>query len=224
MDLINFGLPSLADCLSADDLERLQSIAVRSRFADGQWLHMRGDDNVRMGIVVEGAVRLIRRREDGRHVTQTTWGPGQHFGFLPALAGEPRTHDAIAVGPTVVDQLAAEPLDEVLAERPSIVRALLHVTTRRLALMVDLYDDIRLMPPIVRLAKLLLLARRSTQGGDRIECVQEDLAQMLGLSGVTVGQLLKTLSRLGFVETGYGAVTILEADRLALWAASQNPL
>lgn len=224
MDLINFGLPSLASRLSPDDMDRLRAHAVRARYPDGKWLHARGDEPVSLGVVVEGAVRLVRRRPDGRFVTQTTWGPGHHFGHLPLATAGARSHDAFAVGPTIVDQLSAEAVEQLFIDRPAIVRALLDVTVRRLALLADLYDDIRLLPPIVRLAKLLLLAQRSGPSDGRIRCVQDDLAQLLGLSGVTVGQLLKKLASLGLIATGYGSITILDSARLELWAASQEPL
>jgi CRP-like cAMP-binding protein len=223
MDLMNFGLPSLAGRLSPEDLAHLRTLASRGRYGDGQLLHARGEGVLSLGLVVEGAVRLVRRRPDGRMITQSTWGPGHHFGYLPVTTSGGRSHDAIAVGPTVVDRLSPEAVEKLLAERPAVARALLDVTTRRLALLADLYDDMRLLPPIVRLAKLLLLALTGAPDG-RVRCVQDELAQLLGLSGVTVGQLLKKLSGLGLISTGYGYVTILDPERLDIWAAAQEPL
>ena len=222
MDLANFGLPSLMERLSSEDLAELQAMSRRTRFEDGQVIHSRGDPKPRLGLVIEGTVSIVRRRSDGRMVTVAGWGPGQHFGMESTLFGTVRTHDALAVGVTVVDHIGKAALEALLAQRPSILRALFDITCRRHMLLTECYDDVRLQPPLLRLAKLLMLSRQTSQRRDRIDCTQEDLAQCLSVSTVTVGQLLRRLVSDGLIETSYRTIHFVDPDALAQWIAERE--
>lgn len=222
MDLANFGLPPLAGLLSQEDLAQFRAVATRARFEDGQFIHTRGDPAPRVGLIVDGAVRLVRRRADGRIATLVSWGPGHHYGLESTLFGDSRTHDAVAIGPTVVDLVDKPSLEDLLDRRPTILRALFEITCRRNIGLTEVYDDLRLQPPAVRLAKLLLLAGRSSRQPDRIDCSQEDLAQTLALSTVTIGQLLRTLAADGYLQTGYRSISVLKPAALQSWIADQD--
>jgi CRP-like cAMP-binding protein len=222
MDLLGFTLPSLNDLLSEDDLATLAERSVRTRFDDGQQLHARGDPRSRFSIVVEGAVRFVRRRRDGRQITTITLGPGQFFGGFPLGQGAARTHDAVAVGPTAVDQMTGAEFDRLIEEKPAILRAMFEMNSHRLEALTELYDDARMSPPAVRIAKLFLLATRSESAPQRIECLQEDIGQALGLSAVTVAQSLRRLAEAGFIATRYRAIEVLDREKLAAFVRSEE--
>ena len=64
--------------------------------------------------------------------------------------------------------------------------------------------------------------RASAGGANRLECVQEDIANLLGMSTVTLTKALKALKSGGLIETGYRQVTISDTgkmhDLIAEWS------
>jgi CRP-like cAMP-binding protein len=198
----------------------LADAAQRKVYRDGQTLQMRGDPNPGLVIVINGAVRLVREHADGRRVELDTIPAGQFYGSPLALRHRVRTHGGIAVSDTIVDRISPTALDPVLTAHPEILRALLDVTTRRLFRMTELYDDARSLPPVVRIAKLLLdLGRRR---GGHVGTTQAGIAEALGLSSVTVGTSLKQLATARLIATRYRAVEITDAAALRAWVAQRT--
>lgn len=74
--------------------------------------------------------------------------------------------------------------------------------------------DARTLPPIDRIGKALGYAVNANGGEPVMKCRQEDLAQLLGLSGVTVSKALAELQRCGAVELGYRAIRVIDRMRL----------
>ena len=223
MASIDMGAPALTDLLTPDDLTHLRAASRRMRYVDGQMVHARGDPATRLSLVTEGAVRFVRRGRDGRLVTVSACGAGHSYGYLLASRRTTRTHEAVALGPTVVDHIAQAELEPLLRDRPSLARALLELASVRLMIAIDLYDDARRLPPRVRLAKLLLLSLRPGGEAGVVEGLQEDLAQALGVSDVTLSAALRVLADLGLVETGYRRITVPSAPRLRAWIEAQDP-
>jgi len=209
-------LPMRLDALlEPADLKVLAANARRQTYRDGDLLHSRGDSNVTMGLVVEGCVRLVRVMAGGHELIQATVQPGQHYADHILVTGSPRTHNAVAVGRTVVDHYSRDAFDNLL-NNPRIALALYRIGCQRLAQALDILDDLRGVPPEVQLVKLLLMMAHSRQT-DRIECRQEDLASMLGVSSVTLAKALKLLRGHHLVTTGYRSVTITDTDRAQAW-------
>ena len=106
-----------------------------------------------MGVVVSGTIKLVRQLRDGRQLLVVTVNPGQHYADTNTFENNPRTHHAMAVGATVVDYYPHKAFLQLL-EHPGIVRVLYRINAYRLTQAVDMLDDIRAVPPEVRLAKI----------------------------------------------------------------------
>lgn len=174
-----------------------------------------------MGVVVQGMVRLNRQLSNGQQLLMVTVMAGQHYADNTALSGSRRTHNGIAVGETIVDHYPPKAFLRLL-EYPGIVRAFYRVSAIRLGQAIEILDDIRSLPPEVRLAKMLAIMQRSGGGGNRIECLQEELANLLGVSAMTLAKAFKMLRSEGLIETGYRYVSILNSDRLQAWIEERN--
>ena len=223
MDNIDFGAPVLLDLLDVSARNRLEELATRRRYVDGELVHERGDTGSQMCLVVEGAVRLIRRREDGQTLAISTLAAGRHFGDNASVIGHARTHDAVAVGQTIVDHFNKTAFDTIINKEPAILQALYRIVAHRLKLAIDMFDDIRRLPPLVRVAKLVNQSLPNAHDPNRLECLQEDIAQILGLSGVSVGRSLKQLEKEGLLSTGYRCIEVPAPQRLADWVTVQDP-
>lgn len=220
--MISFASRGLLDFLDAPSREVLASFGRRQAYRDGERIHSSGDPEPTMGVVLAGSVRMTLMQADGRQSYVTTVMPGQHFGDVLMFSNRARTHDAFAIGAVEIDHYDAAAFSRLLDD-PVILRALYEVTARRLSGVMAMNDDLRLLPREVHLAKMLTYLGRSAEGGV-INCLQEELAAMLGISTMTLAKALATLKREGLVETGYRQVRVLDVDQLQRWMMERAPV
>lgn len=216
MDRFHFEIPTLKSLVGEADWESLLKHARIASYRDAQVIHQEGDATSSLCIVQSGQVKLVRRRADGQVVSLGDVGPGQHYGDIVAILKRPRTHEATACGPTVVAHVEQDELERLVVDVPAILLALYKIASIRLLLTLDVVDDFRALKPTARLAKLLLMSRDADHSG-RIECTREGLADLVGISSVTLASALSALNRLGLVSTGYGHVTIEDRAKLHDW-------
>jgi CRP/FNR family cyclic AMP-dependent transcriptional regulator len=211
--------PSLLALLSPAEREWLAGQGRRRSFADGAVVHERGDADPQMAVVISGRVRLVRLRSNGQQGLMAVVGAGQHFADVLMFRRQQRTHRAIAEGATELDLYDLAAFERIM-ERPEIVRALYRVTAERLIGTMNMLDDVRSLPREAHLAKLLLHLH-SRAKGEAIECVQDDLAGLLGVTTMTVAKGLRALREAGLIETGYRKVRVLDLVGLREWQNRQ---
>lgn len=151
-------------------------------FAEGETIFEEGEEGSVLFIIQAGEVELSRRALNGRH-TVANLGPGEFFGEMSVVLGEPRTARATASCETRLLSLDGETLEAMCIERPEIairiisrLSARLIESERRLASLGA--DD--LLRPIVR--ALLKKAEPPSADGVRFCGKLRDLARDSGLS------------------------------------------
>lgn len=212
----DFGVPSLLEQLTDEEMEFLSSLARRQNYADGEMVYEEGDAATGMSVVISGQVKLVKRHSSGNLLLETVVNPGQSYGDVTALLVGRRTHGAVAAGETVVDHFSPQAFEKVL-ECPGVLRALYRIATYRLSRAVEMLDDVRALPIEGRLAKLLGGMIEGDANSGHVECLQEDLANILGVSTMTIAKALSALRRQGLVVTGYRRIMIPDAKRLRDW-------
>lgn len=223
-DLLDFGMPALGDLLTPRLAGLLRTRGTPVRYGDGSLIHARGDIRPGLSMVRSGAVRFGNPGSDGSYLVITVMGPGQCFGEFSLFADLPRTHDAVAIGETVVDQISRAAFDAILKDEPELSRIMLTAVTGRLHAAMELIDDMRRLPLPVRAAKLIWQMAGQSARPDLVRCTQNELAFALGVSRVSSGKALGRLKALGLVEPGYGQIGIPDPKRLAAWIMAHAEL
>lgn len=220
--MFSFGSPVLLHMVSAEDRATLEKLGNRVSYDDGEIIHQRGDVGAAMGIVISGSVALYRTRADGRQVYVTSANAGQNFGDAISITGSNRTNQAVAAGLTTVDHYTQAALTRIWSTMPQVTLALYKVAAHRLAHFLEIFDDIRMLPAELQLAKMLRRMSQARTGEAVVPLQQEKLCQMLGLSAVSVATGLKSLSSQGLIKTGYRRITIIDVTEFDLWLALQD--
>lgn len=223
-DLLDFDSRPFASLLPDPLAARLSAAAVRVDYDDGETIHSRGDAKPGLSIIRSGAVRFAIPGVDGSYLSTSVLGPGHCFGEATLFAHLPRTHDASAVGRTAIDQIPKARFDRIFDEEPALARLLLEATTQRLYAVLDLLDDLRRLPLMVRAAKMIAGMARSAKRKGEVECNQSDLAFTLGVSRVSIGKALAQLQDEGLIELGYGRIFVPDAGALGAWIAGRSPI
>lgn len=210
---------SLIAGLDAPARERLLAGAVRRRFDDGQIIQQHGDEAGGCWVVESGRVKLGRHTAAGNFVLLTLLGPGESYGELSLLRRAARTVDAMALGTVELHWIDARHFEQVLASDPALLRTMA-------ALLGDLLDHAlgrmvaeRSLSDAQRITGLLAELAGSGPNPVRLPLTQQDLAELVGTSRVTVGTVLAGLARAGLIERGYGWIDLRDIDRLRAMVA-----
>lgn len=199
--------------LSPAERERLAAMAPARRFADGQFVQQQGDPGDAFWAVVEGHVLVGRYAEDGGFTAFAVLGPGDLFGELAFFTGVPRQADALASGPARLVAIDRPLLRRLMAADVGWAELLLRSLGRQLAGALDIIDAERRLGSADRLLRLLRMmavdADAEADEGTSVRATQQQLADLLGVSRVTLGAALRDLTARGLVETGYGRIRLV---------------
>jgi CRP/FNR family cyclic AMP-dependent transcriptional regulator len=189
-------------------------------FAAGHTVFAEGESGDRLFIIVSGKVKIGKRSADCRENLITIMGPSDMFGELAIFDLGPRTATATAI--TEVDAVSMDrgALRAWIANRPEIAEQLLRVLAGRLRRTNNHLADLIFTDVPGRVAKQLLdLAMRfGTQEGEALrvthDLTQEEIAQLVGASRVTVNKTLADFAHRGWIRLEGRSVLISNAERL----------
>ena len=160
---------------------------------EGELLFDEGDPGDSVFVIQSGEVELSRASGIGRR-TVARLGPGEFFGEMSVVLGEPRTARAVAVKQTRLLALDGETLEAMCVERPetairiiSRLSVRLKESERRLAALG--VDD--LLRPVVR--TLVRIAETDAEHGVRMVTTLRALAEESGLSMLEAHRALHQL-------------------------------
>lgn len=226
LNLLQSRIPKLAELLTDTQMSRLRRQGKRVHFADGEVIRFRGDSAKVFYLVESGQVIGGSEGSDGSFLTAALMNAGEHFGEVTLLAGMPRLQNLRALGETQLLQFSEQVFMGFYDSEPDFGRALLTIALRNIHSMMEYIDGQARWPLKVRVAHLLLSSQGDTQAelSCTVNCRQEDLAQILGVSRVAVSKALKVLHSDGLVKMGYGTINLPDIARLLEWLESNHQL
>lgn len=108
-------------------LNRLAADTDELIFEPGQIIVREGDPGEALFVVLEGQGKVVRKKRKVGEVI-----PGDFFGELSAIDGEPRTASIVAVTPMRLLRLFRRTLTSLLEDEPQVIPKLLEGIVRRL--------------------------------------------------------------------------------------------
>jgi CRP/FNR family transcriptional regulator, cyclic AMP receptor protein len=206
---------------AVEDLELIAGYMVRSQYARGEVVFRRGEPGRAIYVIEDGWVKISFGSPDGKEVTLALLGPGEFFGELAVLDGQPRSADAVALEPTGLLVLLREDLRRDLEARPRIAVQLLAVLSRRLREADGIIAEAAFLDVPGRLARALLRLDSTDAGPARgtgsttaPRLTQTELAGLVGATRESVGKCLVTFERSGLIRRRGGRISVLRPDEL----------
>jgi transcriptional regulator with AAA-type ATPase domain/polyferredoxin len=114
---------------------QLEAMAARAELLDlpaGAFVFREGDAGDSLYIVMDGRVSVFSTNDEGGETMLTELGPGESFGEMALLAGEPRSASVRASEGTRLLRLMKNEFDRLLQEQPLLARELLSIFGQRL--------------------------------------------------------------------------------------------
>jgi CRP/FNR family transcriptional regulator, cyclic AMP receptor protein len=206
--------------IGPDELERMAALFRRRRYRGGEPVFREGDPGTALYIIESGEVKILLGGSEGKEVVLSLLAPGEFFGELALLDGEPRSADAVTTTPTELLVLPRDEFLRFLREMPSVAINMLAALSRRFRRTDRLVHDAAFSDVHTRVTRVLLELgeTRGTpeRGGIVIEphLTQGDLADMVGATRESINKCLRSYAAQGIVRHERGRLVLLNIERL----------
>ena len=198
--------------LERSTIDRIAGLATRRSYKADSVVFMRGDPGDALYGVVTGRVRISASAARGKEISLNVMDPGDAFGEIALLDGQPRTAAATTLAPTELIVIRRDQFLELLQREPKLAVHLIELLCKRVRWTSEQMEDSSLLAAPARIAKRVLgLAAtqgRPTPAGPQLKISQEQLAQFLGLSRQIVNKHLQTWKRKGWISLGRGSIVV----------------
>jgi CRP-like cAMP-binding protein len=220
------GIPATGflAALSPEDRAAVLSRSGQRRFRAGACLMHEGQAGTEVILLVSGRVKITYLTSEGREIVLDFRGPGELLGELSVIDGGPRSSTVEAMEPVEALAIAAADFKALMNTRPGIAVALLRNMTDRFRDADRKRIEFGASHTIGRVAaRLAELADRYGEPSGRgivieLPITQEELAGWTSSSREAVAKALRTLRKLGLIETERRRITVLDRDELQVRA------
>jgi CRP-like cAMP-binding protein len=197
---------SIFSDLGEAELAALEQLAEVREYADGAVVVTQEEAGDALYVLVRGKVKVVLYGESGREIILSIFkSPGDFFGEMSLLDGEPRSASVIADAVSRLLVLSRRDFHAHLERHPRTALRVLTELSRRLRRADAVIGNLALLDVYGRLAgKLRELA--AAEGEETEEGIvvrqrptQAEIAATIGTSRETVSRALSDLARRGFV-------------------------
>jgi CRP/FNR family transcriptional regulator, cyclic AMP receptor protein len=212
--------PSFRDALAPAQLAALQALGGRRRYRAGTTLFHERDPGDAVLLVLRGRVKISVPTASGREALLDVREPGELIGEMAALGGVARSATVTAVEPVEVLAVAQDAFMAYLDHTPGVAVVLLRMLARRLVEADRKLVEFVAQDTVGRVCgRLVDLAERFGEpapDGVLIHgpVTQEELAGWTGASREALVKALRVLRERGWIATGRGEITVLDAEAL----------
>jgi len=207
--------------IESRDLDAVMSLAVRRRYRARQVVLRKGDPALQIFVIVSGRLKAITSGAEGREATLSIMGPGEVFGEVAVLDGEPRSATISALERCELLVIHRDDFFRYLQKSPRVAIKLLEVLARRLRRLSERVEDATFLEVPGRLAKQLLrladkYGRNIGSGAVRIELKlsQQELGDLVGVTRESINKQLRGWVAEALVEHQDGRLVLLQVDAL----------
>jgi CRP/FNR family transcriptional regulator len=216
------GVPAFAT-LPADDLKRVNEVAVPRRFERDEVVFREGDESDACYVVSSGHARAVREHSGGHSLTLAQFGRGEIFGELAMFDDERRSATIEAVDELELLAILGADMRRLMREHPDIAVKLVTALGRRLRVAnsrLALQSFSTVQSRVANVVDELVRQTRQERGGADgepvpITATQAELARLAGSSRESASRFLAVLERAGVISQGRGKLVVHDPEALA---------
>jgi CRP/FNR family transcriptional regulator len=212
--------------LSADDRQRLATVAAIRSYDKSAVLFREGDASDLLYTVVDGRVKVFKTTPRGTDVILEIFGPGDPVGAVAVYESRPYPASAVALEPTTCLVIPRQAFFTLLETHPTMVRGLLTGLTHRLVELTNRLAELSGGRVEARLARFFLkLATDMGQPrseGTFIPLVlsRQELADMIGTTIETAIRIMSRWGKDNLVRTEKDGFVVMDRAALETMALS----
>lgn len=196
--------------LSDAEIQPLFSHAIKKLVAKNTIIMSEGDGSASLYVILSGKVKVFLQDDEGKEVVLNYQGPGEYFGELALIDGEPRSASVMTVEKSTFLVISKQEFQQCLINHPDIAFGLIKGLVLRLRLLTENVKDLALTDVYGRVVKLLL--GLATPQADKMVIAnsptQQEIANQVGASREMVGRILRDLTTGGYLKVEGKSITI----------------
>lgn len=176
------------------DLAKIAVSAVLCTYSKNSIIITEGDTSSSLYVILSGEAKVFVSDGDGRTNVINRLGPGDYFGELSLIDGEPRSASIETLTKCQLSVFSRQHFVSYLEANPRVAIRLLEGMVQRLRRSMRHAKDLALMDVFGRIASVLLESA-SEEGGRLMTppLTQQDIADQVGASREMVSRILKDL-------------------------------
>jgi CRP-like cAMP-binding protein len=201
---------------------RLIEIGTEKTHRHGTVIFSRGDSSTSLQLVVDGRVSIREPTPEGRSLTLALLGPGEVFGEVGVIDGEPRSAEAFADVESRLFIVERKQFLAYLEQNPALAIRLMQTLSARLRKTNALVEGMAFNSARARVAQRLLTLAKvesdSKAGSPELKLTGQELADYCALTRESVSKQLARWREQGIVSLARGRIAVI--DMAALEAAA----
>jgi CRP-like cAMP-binding protein len=207
------SVPLFAD-LNDKALAEMAHASHRKKFPKGNYLFMQADPSEAAYIVRSGSIAIVLFSADGRELLINEMRPGDCFGEVGVLTGQPRSTGAVARVNSEVLVIPGAAFMAAIDGEQKLARRVLNTIAERLRASSERESALVFLDAQARLGRVLLQLDQQFSEEGYVTISQAELAQRTGMTRQTVAKTLGKWRRAGWLITGRGRIVVLDHHKL----------
>jgi len=212
--------------LSSEIIDRLASYAHTKTIPAGAVVFAKGDPGNSLFAVCAGTVKISNLSTDGKGAVFNLIRPGEIFGEIALLDGQPRTAEAVALVESELMVIDRRDFIPLVKSQPEVALRVIEVLCARLRHTSEQVEDVIFLDLPARLAKTLLWLAEQAKGpakGNTVRITQREIGQIIGTSRESTNKQLREWEDRKWVRLERGGIAILAPAKLAEIASVESP-
>ena len=208
--------PIFAD-LEPEALDQLCRYARHTTVKRGATIAIKGDPGDSLFAVVSGTVKISLSSPDGRNAILNLIGPGEIFGEMAVLDGEPRSADVTAHTNCELYVIDRRDFLPFVRSHSAVAMRFIELLCARLRRTSQQVEQVTLRNLPGRLAGALVgltEERKFDSGSGTLAITQQEIAEMVGMTRESINKQLRVWAARNWVRLEHGAIVVLDAEAL----------
>ncbi len=203
--------------LEPEAFDQLCRYAKHSTLKRGATIVSKGDPGNSLIAVISGTVKISVSSAGGRSAILNLIGPGEIFGEMSVLDGQPRSADATANTNCEIFVIDRREFLPFVRSQPALAMKFIELLCARLRWTSDQVEQVILQNLPGRLASALIrLTEKHKQEpkGRTIAVTQQEISEMVGMTRESINKQLRAWAARDWVRLEHGAIVVLNVEAL----------
>ena len=179
----------------------------------------RESDSRDVYFIVSGRARVVNYSLSGREVTFDEFGPGDYFGELAAIDGEPRSANVVALTETFLAKAAPQTFIDLVTSQPTVCVHVLEALARVVRNSSERIMDLSTLGANNRVFAEILRLARLNEVDDGTAVIQPiplhaDVASRVSTTRETVARVFGDLARRGLLDRQKEGIIVRDMEEL----------
>ena len=198
--------------LPEETAKLFNSFGTEKQYPKNTPLYFQGEQAECFYYLKKGRVKSFIHSENGSEKVLNVYQEGSLFGEASFFDELPRVSSAIALSPCEIVPIDRELVYAEIRNNPELAMAMLKYLARTVRLLSSHVDDMAFRPADWRVARYLLSL--PTAADQSLACTQDEIADSISTSRITVSRVLRDFVKKGWITTGYRSIQILNRAEL----------